>query len=897
MEHHLSDPLFASLIVDWQRKLASGKKINKIETFNQIEQLSSEDLKRAAVTWCQQNCILDAPIDPKYPLVCESIDAARSRMNRGMGRYFSSVLDFWQQKQNPDFDWLTAENDTRRNLHGAFWCDVGLGKSHSGRLAVIKFIKAAKQQGTPHRVLWLVPHHALGQESYDWLTKAGISVAIWRGREAENPLDVDAATGNYFSMCRDTQAVADATIVGADIEEVVCGNLNGAHCPFLATCAYMAQKEDCKNADVVIAAHNMLYHPMGGKVLKDIGVVVVDEGFWKAGLYGARDIKLASFVADVTKFPVLRSEKDGGGIDQSETDFLVDACKRLHAGLVGLASGAFVGRGSCIGVTSAEAVRAAKAEWRRKVDVDMFPGMQKNDRDIAKAKALNNAALARRGALWHIVAGLMREDENGQPDPEKGMGGRIQYVSNPAASGSEEVLLVRSRHDVADRLIALPTLLLDATYQQEIAELFFPKVSLVVPHVRATTPNMQITQVMAGFGMSTLMGKRDTAGNYAALNQTLRNKQKDLRDFVALKTLGEQTGLVVTYQNLEKNFHGLPGVGTAHFNAITGLDKYGSVDHVFVIGRVLPNPNSIWHQAVTLFGEAIPLEGFARNREGVLLDDGTGLGILTSGFAHPALQAVKWACCDAEVIQALGRGRGVNRTAQNPLQVWLLADVVVPFPTTPLDWDEVRPNIWDELVLAGGATTNSADAFALYPNKFSSANYAKTALHRVSFSYKGTSRRMILCETKIPIRMYEYQWKQSRAKPVEAHVPVGGEADFKARLEATRPGVGLDWTDITPKPAPKPEVIIDLCQPDPTSAPETALHRVSFSYKGTSRRMILCETKIPIRMYDTPIPSETERAADPTNEVANGTEMTDTAPEESSLAERLARQRRRRNGI
>ena len=46
-------------------------------------------------------------------------------------------------------------------------------------------------------------------------------------------------------------------------------------------------------------------------------------------------------------------------------------------------------------------------------------------------------------------------------------------------------------------------------------------------------------------------------------------------------------GLVVTYQDLEDCF-AEPGIRTGHFNAISGLDSFGDVRSLFVIGRPLP---------------------------------------------------------------------------------------------------------------------------------------------------------------------------------------------------------------------------------------------------------------------------------------------------------------------
>ena len=58
--------------------------------------------------------------------------------------------------------------------------------------------------------------------------------------------------------------------------------------------------------------------------------------------------------------------------------------------------------------------------------------------------------------------------------------------------------------------------------------------------------------------------------------------------------------------------------------------------------------------------------------------------------ADPTAEAIRWSICEAELIQAMGRGRGVNRTAENPLQIDLLTDVVLPVTVDELiDWHDL----------------------------------------------------------------------------------------------------------------------------------------------------------------------------------------------------------------
>jgi putative DNA primase/helicase len=58
-------------------------------------------------------------------------------------------------------------------------------------------------------------------------------------------------------------------------------------------------------------------------------------------------------------------------------------------------------------------------------------------------------------------------------------------------------------------------------------------------------------------------------------------------------------------------------------------------------------------------------------------------------------EAVRWCICEGELVQAMGRGRGVNRSAATPLEIDLLTDVVLPVTVDALvPWsDPARPGV------------------------------------------------------------------------------------------------------------------------------------------------------------------------------------------------------------
>jgi putative DNA primase/helicase len=94
--------------------------------------------------------------------------------------------------------------------------------------------------------------------------------------------------------------------------------------------------------------------------------------------------------------------------------------------------------------------------------------------------------------------------------------------------------------------------------------------------------------------------------------------------------------------------------------------------------------------------------------------------------ADPVAEAVRWCICEGELIQAMGRGRGVNRTADTPLEIDLLTDVVLPVTVDALvPWSDLRPTRRDLMALTGIILENAADMAACFPEFWPTREAAK----------------------------------------------------------------------------------------------------------------------------------------------------------------------------
>ena len=192
--------------------------------------------------------------------------------------------------------------------------------------------------------------------------------------------------------------------------------------------------------------------------------------------------------------------------------------------------------------------------------------------------------------------------------------------------------------------------------------------------------------------------------------------------------------LVITYLAIEPAFADIPGVETAHYNAVAGLDGWGDVSALFLIGRPLPGSADLHELTGALFDKSVSGQ-YAADDVGVAVNGGPSSAIRAIRHTDPSAEILRAAICDDEVMQALGRGRGVNRTAANPLEVHVLADVVLPIAYERVQaWQVVCPDIVQEMLLAGIAVDSPADAARLHPDLFGSVDAADCAFRRVGFN-------------------------------------------------------------------------------------------------------------------------------------------------------------------
>lgn len=653
---------------------------------------------------------------------------------------------------------------------------TGVGKSEAARVGIVHYTEqakktyAAKKAGKkkrkriPHRVIVFVPTHKLGEEARHRLPD-GITTALWQSRKAN-----DLATGE--PLCLNLQAVAAAEAIGAHVERTACRKGRKGQepilCPFYHQCGYQAQKTAAKKADVVFCAHEYMFAPPE-ELTRKVGLVVIDESFWQSGLSFSH-IAVDALDAELQTFPVRNNGHEKNGDDTARLEDLIYRLKMAVALARGeqvadagnysredgyLTKAALLAAGLLPGdmYDEGSGAAAAKLEWRRKVEVDLTP---QSSEETAKARIKEFrflGQLGKRAAMWRAIDELLSGADEAT--------GRLRIVLKNTKDGTVLCLRINGRRDIHKRIAGLPVIVLDATLHLEILKYFFPQIEVALD-LKVMAPHEHMTQVIGlPVGKSSLSklepGKRSTAEE-----NRVGNKRERLLKTVRKLAAGRRT-LLITNKELEEQFDGaVPNMETAHFNAVEGIDRWRDVECLITIGRPLPAPDAIEHMAAALTGKPVSLRSLPPKRPGgrpqsmidqeraVRLKNGSEVTLTARVFEQPEAELIRQAVTEAAIVQAVGRARGVNRSAANPVEIWMiLSDTVVPLALDGVaEFADLEPNKIDDMIERGIVPAFSADAAKLYPDIWPTSQAARKAYSRDGLDVVRNRRRTVTASDK-----------------------------------------------------------------------------------------------------------------------------------------------------
>ena len=651
-----------------------------------------------------------ATVEPTY------LDNARTSVEEARAELEQLIEQFFEPRK-----WWEDACEIQRQY--AVQATTGIGKTQTAARVIARRVRSGLL-ATP--VGYAVPTHRLGEDIAEQFRAHGITAEVWRGRKA----CISGKSGP--TMCDELGVVKIAEDMGAVIESACCKgkdpNGKPVMCPFYQGCAYQGQKS--KEPDVWVFAHQMLFQQ--NKTLKGMSVLFVDESFRDAGMskpvkgLTLDEIKNGplgelSFYRDMLA-KALWAQPDNGGVPRAnlvKAELFTDDC-----------------------------TRAIELEWAQKeTRPTLWPGMPAKLR-AAAAKAGSNTKHIR---TFHRVWSAARELIELEGDV---VSGRLFMANHKTEHGNVRVVRTRGIRKVATQYL-VPTFIMDATLpSKSILEKWFPDVK-VVGNIEVPMRHVRVRQVLGA-----PITKKKLEGGGRSLQA--------VRRYVLQRHVetGRGDTLVIAQKDIEAALQatGLPpAIHGEHFNAISGLDEHKRVRLLITIGRTQPEPAAVEEDAGALSGVEPAKAKVKANRRpwydkvtrGMRLRDGSGVAVSADQHPDPLAEAVRQQICEAGLLQSVGRGRGVNRGPGTPLDIDIVADVVLPVTIDRVD--EWRPpSLEVEMAVEGIWLESPADLARAWPSVWRTPQAAKDWLRGkmvgfplVEYFYQG----------KVHHLRYRHHWR------------------------------------------------------------------------------------------------------------------------------------------
>jgi putative DNA primase/helicase len=646
------------------------------------------------------------------------------------------------------------------------------------------------------------PTHRLNESTAGQFREPGLTAKVYYGRTAwdrEIPGNGDLPEDKRVLMCLKPELVDMAIKAHQSVTETCCYKKprrgkggREEFCehfqPGCNQCGY--QKQFNGGApDVWLAPHQMLFHDQSA--LSKLAGVIIDESFWTKGVYGVGEAR-----EPLTLDEIIPPDSIDYFTAQEDTRHRIRLVKLLlEHPLGGLQRERFIDK-----LDEEDCTDGIKREWEIVKRVKMSPEMTEEQLEAVKQLLPEIRRARRMATVWRALRDLLKSDIK--------VSGRLIL----ARKDGKTVLRVRGVRDIV-KARRVPSVLLDATLPDvSILEKFHPQVE-IVSDVEVKMPHVRVRQILGAPTSETkLWGTErdrdknpDTGeGNRRAVRRYILQRWLEIDGHQRWLDSGRQPLVIIC----QKKYHewleesGLPeGIAVEHYNAIAGLDDYKHVDCLILIGRVVPKPVEVEAYAGALSGaeplsEAATGRWYGRVPRGIRMADGSGIEVeRCDQHCDPMGEAVRYQICEAELVQGLGRGRGVNRTAETPLDVDILADVVLPVTVNEVvPWEEPSEAV-EMMATAGVVLTSPKDMTTAFPWLWKTVRAAKWTLKKLRARSAGSgagtedifpidNRSSIGEMSSVPTSAALYQRAGSKQKL--------RDATFDARRHASNLRAGLE---------------------------------------------------------------------------------------------------------
>jgi len=631
---------------------------------------------------------------------------------------------------------------------------VGLSKTNETARKTRDTLAARRMRDLSDRALFLVPNHRLSENVAVRMRRDfGLNAEVWRGRSA---LDPEALPGAPETMCWALDRVNDVQKVRGDVLKSACGSEKPGpnRCPYRDECPYWRQVERCADAEVVVAAHEYLFHKLPREVEHDIAFVVLDESWWQSGLQIPAVVKgtgrlthsvaVGGFAQHVLDNP--------GNLTQAEVVELWCISQKLESAMLDNQLGLELARLwlDDRALTLGEVETALKLEDRRKVEVKLRPGMAPKRWREEVARASINPEIWLRMQIWRAVRQLLLSPQDVK------RAGRVVVAKDKAG---HRVAKAYARRRIRREIRKKPILMLDATLKEEMIRPYLPKLELIAD-IDVRAEHQRTTLVQAPEGRN-----RKYRGIWA-----IELVERHLREIETLVLLHD--GCVITREKTKNAMQRILEERKLHFKATVGLDleSFKTAPALFIVDRALPNIWDLADNVRALSGEAINPQVIWQQQTFATADGiehTLRAPVYYNGETmerHRLLQATYEAIVVSEVmVQAPGRGRGINRTAANPLHVVMLVNDVVPPVRVDavVPWEQLRPDIID-VMEAEGFRLESARDIAKLISTGASADAVRQMLKRARDRRRVSVTQPFIDQYMVPSR----KWRGVTYRPM-----------------------------------------------------------------------------------------------------------------------------------
>lgn len=736
----------------------------------------------------------EQPVEPTFPDRSVTLEDAVQLANDALAVFAARVAD----GERPDL---------------LLRVTVGSGKSEAAIDAVPALLAAAKAAGRPGALYYAVPRHDLGDQLLARFRERHphLSVAILRGMDQPDPRA--PADDVERKMCADRELSRAAMMAGQHATAAckACPHYPRPGMQAPAVCGYERQR--MQKADVWLVPHNALFQsePRG---LPDAAVVVIDENFTGAALKGQdidRPVQLGLTALDDDRTGPLT------GADRERLLFLRKLARDALAMQTddgGLRREPFLSAGfavEALGHTIPDtADEWADLEWRTKPKVKIRADMDRN----AALAVLDEAAEQGFTTLRPVLAKWVRDLLKGT-DARSVNATLLHNAPLGRDQGAGDVVRFEWREDFAEWIAGAPKLLLDATTPADLLKVWAPDIKVVDIEVQA--PHQRVRQIIgAEFGRTAFV-------NHPA-------NVRRLADLVVLEVAATAGDVLVIAQKavkkllsteLLRRFGTLPTrLILAHHGAITGMNEWRDVARLVVVGRPATNRLRGERMAELLRGAGLGVitDGdearWPTVTAGIRLADGTGRAVRQPRHPDELVEAVRWNTTEGAVIQAIGRCRGVRRTAETPVAVTLMAELALPVTMEEVaQWDDAQPGrvlvaAAEAVIMRRALPLGAADLARARPDLWTSEKAAEHDLARggntpqtpiivlyralggisaAGFAhYRRVGARGRLCTALVPIPG-GHEALEAIVGPLAAYEPVQAGTAPGARSEAPTP--------------------------------------------------------------------------------------------------------------